>query len=146
MSNPNLRNITNHFLDVRLVSLASWRGAGQIEPRDRGGPYVVLQEGYDPNDMKMTGREFILGRSGKWLALEQFYQLPQAERREEFVFGKAGEVMEMMNLMPPRVAIFGELEAEPASPALAEPDELRAAIESGKTAGPAANAVKDGAN
>jgi hypothetical protein len=69
MSNLNLRTITNHFLDVRLVSLGSWRQANEIEPRDRGGPYVVLQEGYDPDDLRMTAKEFILGRSGIELAL-----------------------------------------------------------------------------
>ena len=47
MSNIYLRNITNtnSYQDVRLVSLASWRQAGEITPRDRGGPYMVTQEG-----------------------------------------------------------------------------------------------------
>jgi hypothetical protein len=62
MSNLNLHTITNSFLDVRLVSLASWRQAKEISPRDHGGPYVVLQEGYDPDDMKMIPNEFVLGR------------------------------------------------------------------------------------
>jgi hypothetical protein len=35
MSNVYLRNITNSFQDVRLVSLASWRQAAEITPRDR---------------------------------------------------------------------------------------------------------------
>ena len=65
MSNVNLRNITNHFQDVRLASLASWKQAFEITPRDRSGPYVILQEGYDPDDMTMTADEFVLGRSGK---------------------------------------------------------------------------------
>ena len=72
MSNPNLRNITNHFLDAHLVSLAFWRKANEISPRDRNGPYLVLQEGYDPEDMRMIADEFILGRSGKWLSLGLF--------------------------------------------------------------------------
>ena len=68
MSNIYLRNITNSFQDVRLASLASWRQASEFSPRDRGGPYVVLQEGYDPEDPKVIADEFVLGRSGKWPA------------------------------------------------------------------------------
>ena len=81
MSNENLRNITNSFQDARLVSLASWRQASEIVGRDRGGPYVVLQEGYDPEDTKVIAEEFVLGRSGKWLSLGLFYKLPVPERR-----------------------------------------------------------------
>ncbi len=52
MDKLNLRTITNNFLDVRLLSLASWHLAHEISPRDHGGPYVVLQEGYDPGMRK----------------------------------------------------------------------------------------------
>ena len=132
MTNPNLRNITNHFLDTRLVSLSSWREASRIEPRDRGGPYVVLQEGYDPNDMTMVGKEFILGRSGKWLALEHFYRLPVPERREEFVFGRAADVMQMMSELPPKVAMFDRPDTEGETPVQPAGDEIAAAIQAGK--------------
>ena len=132
MSNFDLRNITNSFQDARLVSLSSWRQANQIEPRDRGGPYVVLQEGYDPHDTKMIAREFILGRSGRWLAIEYFYRLPIPERREEFVFGRAADVMVMMENLPSKVTMFGEPEADKNAPSSAENDELTAAIQAGK--------------
>lgn len=132
MSNLDLRKITNHFLDVRLVSLSSWRQANEIMPRDRGGPYLVLQEGYDPDDMRMIAREFILGRSGKWLALEHFYRLPVPERREEFVFGRAAEVMQMMSELPPKVALFDRPAGEEDTAATREDDEIAAAIQAGK--------------
>src|SRR5258705_13749549 len=96
MGNIHLHNITNSFLDVRLASLSSWKQANEIFPRDRGGPYVVLQEGYDPEDPTMTPDEFVLGRSGKWLSLAHFYQMAVSDRREEFVFGTAAGVMPMM--------------------------------------------------
>jgi hypothetical protein len=130
MINPNLRNLTNHFQDVRLVSLNSWRQANEIVPRDRGGPYIVLQEGYDPGDLRMIGREFILGRSGQWLALEHFYHLPIADRRAEFVFGQAAEVIQMMNELPTKVAMMNR--PEPKEGAAPESDELAAAIKAGK--------------
>ncbi len=139
MSNLNLRGITNSFQDVRLASLASWKRANEFQPRDHGGPYVVLQEGYDPMDLLVRPDEFILGRSGKWLALGLFYQMPEAERRAEFVFGTAAEIMTMMSALPPKVAILrpGETTAAPEAPA--EPDEMASAIQAGKAVSPAAN-------
>jgi hypothetical protein len=106
MSNVNLRNITNSFLDARLVSLRSWRQANEILPRDKGGPYVVLQEGFDPEDLTMTPDEFVLGRSGKWLSLGHFFKMPVPDRRAEFVFGTAGEVMQMMSDLPSKARVF----------------------------------------
>lgn len=134
MANLNLRSITNSFQDVRLASLATWRQANEFNPRDRGGPYVVLQDGYDPEDLKMIADEFVLGRSGKWLSIGLFYKLPVLERRSEYVFGTAAEIMQVMSNLPPKVAVVRpgtKLEAEPATPAT-EPDEMAAAIQAGK--------------
>jgi hypothetical protein len=136
MSKLDLRTISNHFQDVRLVSLSSWQKAAEISPRDHGGPYVVLQEGYDPADLKMIGDEFILGRSGKWLSLGRFYQLSIPDRRAEFVFGTAAEVMQMMSDLPPNAAILGRPGKEDApSSAVPEGDEMAAAIQAGKNRG-----------
>ncbi len=106
MSNLNLRCITNSFLDVRLVSLASWRQANEITPRDHGGPYMVTQEGYDPEDLKMNADEFVLGRSGEWLSLALFFRLPVPDRRAEFVFGTAAEVMLLMHDLSSQAVIL----------------------------------------
>jgi len=133
--NINLRNITNHFQDVRLVSLASWPAAAEISPRDRNGPYVVLQEGYDPNDMKVVADEFVLGRSGKWLSLSHFYGLPVPERRAEFIFGTVAEVMQMMTNLPSKVAILGRSTQEETTPVAQAGDEMAAAIQTAKTQG-----------
>ena len=130
--NASLHNITNHFLDVRLVSLSSWSQASEISPRDRRGPYVVLQEGYDPNDFKMRPDEFILGRSGKWLSLGWFYKMPVEERRAEFVFGTVGEVMQMMSYLPSNVVLFDRSALEEPEPEAATNDPMMAAIEAGK--------------
>jgi len=135
MSTQDLRNITNNFQDVRLVSLASWRQASEIQPRDRGGPYVVTQEGYDPSDMQLRPDEFVLGRSGKWLSLGHFYKLPIPERRAEFVFGTAAEVMGVMSNLPGKVIMFGHSpETEAASDAPAN-DDMADAIKAAKGKG-----------
>ena len=132
VSNLNLRNITNHFQDVRLVSLRSWRQANEIIPRDHGGPYVVTQEGYDPEDLTVTANEFILGRSGKWLSLSYFFQMPVPERRAEFIFGTAAEVMQIMGNLPTKVAIIRPGSTDGTAPATSETDEMAAALQAGK--------------
>jgi hypothetical protein len=128
--NANLRNITNNFHDVRLLSLSSWRQANEIFPRDRGGPYVVLQEAYHPDDVTMRAQEFILGRSGKWLSLGHFFRLPIPDRRAEFVFGTAGEIMRMMSDLPAKVCMFDQPDTEEAT--IPEDDEMAAAFKKAK--------------
>jgi hypothetical protein len=138
MSNMNLRNITNNFQDVRLASLASWRQAGEFNPRDRGGPYVVLQEGYDPQDPKVIPDEFVLGRSGKWLSIGLFYKMSVPERRAEFIFGTAAEVMQMMGNLPPNVEVIRPGAPAEAAPATPETDEMAAALQAAKGQPPGA--------
>ena len=130
MNTANLRNITNNFQDVRLVSLASWRAAAEITPKDRGGPYVVMQDGYDPEDLTLTPDEFVLGRAGKWLSVGFFYKMPVAERRSEFIFGTAAEVMKMMADLPPKVVMMRPDTKKEAAPA--EGDEMAAALKAAK--------------
>ena len=133
--NVNLHNITNSFMDVRLASLASWKQAHEIFPRDRGGPYVVTQEGYDAEDLTMTADEFVLGRSGKWLPLAYFFRMPVPERRAEFVFGTAAEIMRVMSDLPSRAEIVRPAAAEDAS-TTTETDEMAAAFYAGRSQTP----------
>jgi hypothetical protein len=138
MSDLNLRTITNSFQDVQLASLASWKQANEFNPRDHGGPYVVLQAGFDPEDPKVIPDEFVLGRSGKWLSLSYFYKMPTAERRAEFVFGTAAEVMQIMGNLPPKVQLLRPGTAGPTEGATAEPDEMAAALQAGRSQTPQA--------
>ena len=126
-SKEYLRTITNSFQDVHLASLASWKQASQIIPRDRGGPYVVLQEGYDPEDLTVTPDEFVLGRSGKWLSLTHFFRMSVPERRAEFVFGTAAEVMQMMSNLPSKAQIIRPGAVADDAPA-SETDEMAEAL------------------
>jgi hypothetical protein len=128
-----LRNITNSFRDVQLASLASWKKANEIFPRDRGGPYVVMQEGYDPEDMTVTPDEFVLGRSGKWLSLSHFFRMPVPDRRAEFVFGTVAEVMEVMSNLPPKPQIIRPGKAPEGAPVMPENDEMAAAFQAARS-------------
>jgi hypothetical protein len=125
--NLNLRNITNHYQDVKLVSLSKWRQANEIVPRDRNGPYVVLQEGYDPLDTRMIAEEFVLGRSGKWLSLGHFYHMPVTDRRAEFVFGTVAEVIRLMNDLPSQAELLRPANKE-TPPAPSSDDDMAAAF------------------
>ncbi len=131
--NLNLRNITNHYQDVKLISLSSWRQASEINPRDRNGPYVVMQEGYDPQDLRMIAEEFVLGRSGKWLSLGHFYKMPVEDRRSEFVFGTVADVIKMMNNLPSKVELLRPAGNEKDAPAAPAPnDEMAAAFQASR--------------
>lgn len=96
MNLSNLRAVSNDYQQVRLVSLRNWKYASAIEPRDMGGPYVVVQDGYDPHDMTMSYDEFLIGKSGAWIPVGIFYMLASDMRRQEFVFGTAAEVIELL--------------------------------------------------
>jgi hypothetical protein len=106
MDLSKLRSITNHYQDLRLVSLQSWKAASEITPRDKGGPYIVIQEGYDPLDLTVTPDEFLLGRSGQWVSLSYFFRMPVPERRQEFVFGGVAEVMKLIESLPGKPVVF----------------------------------------
>jgi hypothetical protein len=126
MDLSKLRSITNSYRDVRLISLQKWSGAAEFIECDRGGPYVVGQEGYDPNDLASTPNEFILGKSGHWLPLAHFFTLPLPERRAEFVFCSAAEVMRLLDELPTKVSILrpGKPAPKPHHPE----DELNATV------------------
>jgi hypothetical protein len=85
--------------------------------------------------MKMTPDEFVLGRSGKWLSVGHFYGLPVPERRAEFIFGTAGEVMQMMSNLPSKVALMSRPQKEEAAPADTENDEMATAFQAAKNQG-----------
>ena len=138
MANMNLRNITNSFQDVRLVSLASWKQAAEFSPRDRGGPYVILQDGYDPEDMRLIPDEFVLGRSGKWLSLGLFYRMPVPDRRSEYLFGTKAEVMQMMSNLPAKAMILRPAGAGEEAATTTEEDEMATALQAGKAQPPSA--------
>jgi len=131
MDQSTLRSITNDYQDVRLVSLKGWKRANEISPRDTGGPYVVLQEGYDPEDPKMDYDEFLLGKSCEWISIGVFFRLPADLRVQEFVFGTAAEVMGLMENLTGKARIYRKGEAL-AAPEAGGPDELSQVIQQNK--------------
>jgi len=117
MDPSNLHAISNSYQDAHLISLKNWKHAAEISPCDQGGPYMISQEGYDPQDVLSRASDFVLGRSGKWVNLGVFYKLPAPMRRAEFVFGSAAEVITLFESLQAEVQIE---RGEPASPPEAE--------------------------
>lgn len=106
------RKLSNNFDAVQLLSMHKLNMAAEFPQRDHGGPYIVMQTGYDPADPTMSAEDFLLGRSGAWLATKWFIRMGIEERRREYVFSTAAEVIELMQNLPFHVAV-----ARPGQPA-----------------------------
>lgn len=98
--------LSNHFSASRLISMAKVKAAAEFPQRDANGPYIIIQHGYEPGDPAMRASDYLLGRSGAWLATHWFIRLPVPERRKEFIFGTVGEVMELMESLTSKVQVI----------------------------------------
>jgi hypothetical protein len=78
-----MHQLTNIYQDCKLITL---------EPGTPGGPFVVTQLGFDPQDPRMTERLFLLQRDGTWIDQIAHPTLPPAERFH-VVFDTLPEVM-----------------------------------------------------
>ena len=118
MDSPKLRKLANHFTEAKLISLHALPMAAEINPRDHGGPFVVMQQGYDPDDLLMKPGEYILSRSGAWLETCWAVRLPATDRHQEFIFGTAAEVMELMESLTGKVVVMhpNQAKIEPNGP------------------------------
>jgi hypothetical protein len=120
--------LTNHFESVQLLSLKDLKAAAEIPGRDRNGPYIVMQHAYDPEDPTMTPEDFLLGKSGAWLATKWFINLPVAERRQEFIFATSAEVITLLESLTRGVNVTRPTGAPPE--ATAEDDPLNRMVQS----------------
>jgi len=105
MNISKIHKLSNSIQDVRLVSLSKLKIAAEFHDRDNAGPYLVAQEGYDPQDLSVTPGEFLLNKSGAWLSTEWFLRLPFEQRRAEFFFTRSAEVMQALQGLPPEAVI-----------------------------------------
>ncbi len=128
MNPANIRAITNRYQDVHLLSLREWKQAHAIEPHDQGGPYIVAQNGYDPEDASANYDEFVLSKSGAWLSVGLFLKLARETRRDEFVFGMAAEVIALLEDLLGKVKIMRPGDPLAASAEVEQSDDLTAAF------------------
>ena len=121
MSSENARILSNDFQSVRLLSLHTWPDASALRDPSGHGPYVVMQKAIDPEDLRATVEDFVLGKAGRWLPLYLFHQLPQELRREQFIFSAAAEVIEVLQGLTGKPIIDRGQPAAGADPAEADP-------------------------
>lgn len=97
--------IINEIQRYRLLNLSKVPPpAGLPPPRSKRGPFVVLQRGAMPGDMKCKPLDFILTREELWLPLFAFFRLPEQERHDLCVFQTAVEVIQhLQNLNGPAI-------------------------------------------
>lgn len=129
MDKLQLKVISNNYQRVRLLSLRNWESASEFPERDHGGPYLVLQEGYAPEDMTSTCDEFLMTKDGSWVTTGLFLRLPRETRQQEFIFGRAAEVIGMLEALPSKACVVSGSEPadfEPAS--VPQVDDLSAAF------------------
>jgi hypothetical protein len=130
MNPDHYRNISNAYQDVRLFSLHKWPEAAAYQESPGRGPYVVLQTGIDPDCLRASVQDFILGRDGRWLPVRLFLRLPQDTRRSLFVFGAVAEVVDVLRGLRGKPAIErGTSGNQPPTPEnLPTPDSLNDAV------------------
>lgn len=100
------QRLSNHFSFCRLISLSKLPLAVEYLTRDTHGPYIIGQKGYDPADLRRRTCEFLLGRSGAWIATHWFVRMSVEERRTEFVFANVADVMDLMESLTSKVQVI----------------------------------------
>lgn len=104
MSDPDVRNLSNSFLAVRLLALHEFPDTADLGV----GPFLVVQHGIDPSNPCLEPDHFLLTRDGAWLPIVAFLGLPLQERRDRACFPDAAEVMNLLEQLPPRPRVVHE--------------------------------------
>ena len=58
----------------------------------------------------MKAADYLLGRSGEWLALHWFLSLPVSDRNDEFIYGTVAEAMILLEELNGDVLVITGLE------------------------------------
>ena len=92
--------ITNQYQDFKVLNLA------QLLHRTEGrGPYMITQDGCDPNDPTMRACSFVLTRRGTWLHFYLYLALPEPVRRSCAQFETITEVLQHARSLPEKVTV-----------------------------------------
>ena len=92
--------ITNRYQDFQMLNLA--RLVHRVEGR---GPFLVTQDGCDPDDPSMRACSFVLTRRGTWLHFYLYLALPEAVRRHCAQFETGEEALQRADSLPGKVIV-----------------------------------------
>lgn len=93
-------SITNSSQDFQLLNLCKL--VHHVEGR---GPFIVTQDGCDPNDSTMRQCSFVLTRRGTWLHFYLYLALPETVRQNCAYFDSIAEVLQRAESLPSRVIV-----------------------------------------
>jgi len=91
--------ITNRYQDFQVLNLA------QLVHHEGRGPYMVTQDGCDPDDATRRACSFVLTRRGTWLHFYLYLALPEAVRRSWAHFETIAEVLQRADSLPDKVTV-----------------------------------------
>ncbi|HXG46653.1 MAG TPA: hypothetical protein VNO52_03440 [Methylomirabilota bacterium] len=91
--------ITNRYQDFQVLNLA------QLVHHEGRGPYMVTQDGCDPDDATRRACSFVLTRRGTWLHFYLYLALPEAVRRKIAHYETVAEVLQRAESLPPSVVV-----------------------------------------
>lgn len=92
--------ITNSYQDFRVLNLCQL--VHHVEGR---GPYMVTQDGCDPNNPAMRECSFVLTRRGTWLHFYLYLALPESVRSKIAHYETVAEVLKRAELLPAKVTV-----------------------------------------
>ena len=92
--------ITNRPQDFKILNLCQL--VHHVEGR---GPFLVTQDGCDPDDPKMRECSFVLTKRRTWLHFYLYLALPETVRQKCAYFETIGEVLQRADSLPDRVIV-----------------------------------------
>ena len=111
-----MASISNDFARFTIVN---------IDPDAPGrGPFIVSQQGSDPQDPKVQLRTFLLTRTGEWVDWASVLAMPR-ELADDLLFETAQEIVALTDKLAGK-AKFRRLEFNPQD-SLAKIEEIEAA-------------------
>ena len=92
--------ITNRSQDFKILNLCQL--VNHVEGR---GPFMVTQDGCDPNDSAMRQCSFVLTRRGTWLHFYLYLALPETVRQKCAHFETVTEALQRSDSLPSKVIV-----------------------------------------
>jgi hypothetical protein len=81
------RPLSNDASAARLISLIKLEMAIEIGPHDSQGPYVILQTGYAPGDLRMNAADYLLGLPARTTCSDYLLGLPARTTCSDYLLG-----------------------------------------------------------
>ena len=94
------QTITNRYQDFKVLNLCQL--IHHVEGR---GPFMVTQDGNDPNDPARRHCSFVLTKRGTWLHFYLYLALPEAVRQKLAYYESVPEVMQQADSLPTKVVV-----------------------------------------